>query len=62
MEYTMATESSRIDGGDNEPRGCLLSANLYILFLLPVNYINRNKALVFHEFYYVVVIISVCVK
>jgi hypothetical protein len=43
VEYTMATECSRIDGGDNKPRGCLLSANYYILVLPPVTYINQTK-------------------
>lgn len=62
MEYTTATETTRIDGGDNKPRACLLSAYFYILFRFPMTYINRNKALVVHEVYHVVVIISVCVN
>jgi hypothetical protein len=62
MEYTMVTESIRIDGGDNLSRGCLLSAYFCILFRPPMTYINRKKALVFHEFYHVSVIISVCVN
>lgn len=62
MEYTMATESTRMYDGDNKPRVCLLSAYFYIIFRFPVTYINRNKALVVQEFYHVAVIISVCVN
>ena len=36
LEYAMALESSRIDCGDNQPRGCLLSAYFYNLFRPPL--------------------------
>jgi hypothetical protein len=38
VEYTLATESSRMDGGDNDARGCLLSACSYFLFRPRVTY------------------------